>query len=257
MFIWRKVKWTILFVMFISLIFFTMNVFLVKKEEVESTIVPKNHVDKDLSKITETSTTANEFDPAFSYNSLSEENIHKMKDVSWKPSAPVSLEELSYVKVTYWGFDNREHIGELIVHEKVAEEVVEIFEELYKEKFPIEKVKLIDEYGADDDLSMADNNTSSFCYRKVSGSEKLSKHSYGIAIDINPLQNPYIKGNSVSPEGGKEYLDRNNLRKGMIVKNDICYRAFTSRGWIWGGDWKSVKDYQHFQKNIDVRELKK
>ncbi|PAB59603.1 M15 family metallopeptidase [Anaeromicrobium sediminis] len=267
MFLVKKAIWSILLVFIISTIFFTMGFMFEEKvegvqdyldtfKETEEIRVDNHHINKNSSKKTTPQPNHNKFEPVFSYSSLSEENIRKIKEVSWKPSAPVSLEELSYVKVTYWGFDDREHVGELIVHEKVAEEVVEIFEELYKGKFPIERIKLIDEYGANDDLSMEDNNTSSFCFRVVSGSKKLSKHSYGIAIDINPLQNPYVKGDKVSPKAGKEYLDRNNVRMGMIIKDDICYKAFKSKGWIWGGDWKTVKDYQHFQKDIHVKELK-
>ncbi len=190
--------------------------------------------------------------PVFSYNELSKENINRINGVSWKPEAPVKLEDLRHVKVTYWGFDDKTHIGELVVHKQVAHEVMEIFKELYDAHYPIEKIRLIDEYNADDDLSMDDNNTSSFCFRVVAGSNKLSKHSYGLAIDINPVQNPYVKGNIVSPEKGDEFLDRTNIRKGMILKDDVCYKAFINRGWIWGGEWKTLKDYQHFQKDIDV-----
>ena len=191
--------------------------------------------------------------PVFSKNKLVEENINRIKGLSWKPDAPVKLDELRYIKVTYWGFDDKNHIGELVVHEKVADEVVEIFKELYEAKFPIEKIKIIDEYNADDNLSMDDNNTSSFNYRVVAGTKTLSKHSYGLAIDINPVQNPYIKGQAIQPKKGKKYTDRSNIRKGMIVRGDVCYKAFVSRGWIWGGEWKTVKDYQHFQKDVNLR----
>lgn len=197
----------------------------------------------------------NKTEPVFSLNTLSKENIEKVSGVSWKPEAPVKLENLRLLEITYWGFDGEEHVGELIVHKIIADEVVEIFKELYEAKFPIEKIRLIDEYNANDNLSMEDNNTSAMCFRVVEGTDKLSKHSYGIAIDINPVQNPYVRGNKVSPEKGKEYLNRENVRKGMIVKNDICYKAFKSRGWIWGGDWRTIKDYQHFQKNIKTKEL--
>ncbi|WP_432408208.1 M15 family metallopeptidase [Wukongibacter sp. M2B1] len=190
---------------------------------------------------------------SFTHEPLPEIITNKIKGVSWKEGAPVTLDDLSYVRVTYWGFDDKEHIGELVVHKKVAEEITQIFKELYDAKFPIDKIRLIDEYEANDDLSMDDNNTSAFCFREVAESEgTLSKHSYGIAIDINPVQNPFIKGDRVSPVDGKEYTDRENLRKGMIVKDDICYRAFKKRGWIWGGEWKTLKDYQHFQKQIDL-----
>lgn len=199
---------------------------------------------------------ANEPDamPVFMCSSLSEENIDRIVGVSWQENTPVKLEELSYINVTYWGFDDMEHMGEMIVHEKLAQEVIEIFKELYEAKYPIEKIKLIDEYNADDNLSMADNNSYAFCSREVTGKKGMfSKHSYGIAIDINPVQNPYVKGHIVLPEEGNSYLNREDIRKGMIIKGDICYNAFKSRGWTWGGEWKSLKDYQHFEKEIDFK----
>lgn len=187
----------------------------------------------------------------FTYNPLSEEVIERIMGISYKENDDIKIEDLAYLQVTHWGFDDKEHKGEIIVNEKVASQVVEIFRELYEAKFPIEKIRLIDEYNGDDNLSMLDNNSSSFCYREVPGSEKLSNHSYGVAIDINPVQNPYIKNNTILPESGKEFLDRNNIRKGMIVEGDVCYNAFKSRGWTWGGDWNSLKDYQHFEFKLD------
>lgn len=191
---------------------------------------------------------------SFTYTPLPEMVIGRIDGVSWKKEAPVGLDDLSYVKVLYWGFDDEEYVGELIVHRDVAKEVTEIFKELYDAKFPIEKIRLVDEYDANDDLSMDDNNTSAFCFREIAGQKgKLSKHSYGIAIDINPIQNPYVKGDKVSPIAGKEYTDRENIRKGMITKESVCYKAFKERGWTWGGEWNTLKDYQHFQKQIDLK----
>lgn len=187
----------------------------------------------------------------FAVEELSAAVISKITNSSWKPEAPVGLEELRLVRVMYWGFDEKSHTGELIIHQKLATDVVEIFTELYEAKFNIDKITLIDEYSTDDSLSMADNNTSAFNYRTVQGSGKLSKHSYGFAIDINPIQNPYVTAEGVFPSEGKEYLDRENIRLGMIVKDDVCYNAFVKRGWTWGGSWKTVKDYQHFQKNVE------
>jgi len=189
--------------------------------------------------------------PVFKYSSLSDDVKERIVGVSWRENSPVKLEELSYINVTYWGFDDKEHIGEMIVNKELAQEVIEIFKELYEAKYPIEKIKLIDEYNADDSLSMADNNTSAFCFREVTGQKGVfSQHSYGVAIDINPIQNPYVKGDVVLPEEGIEYLDRTNIRKGMITVGDPCYNAFKSRGWTWGGEWNSLKDYQHFEKEI-------
>lgn len=191
------------------------------------------------------------FVQSFDYYSISQEVKQRINGVSWREGCPVQLEELCYVKVAYWGFDDQPHMGELIVHKQVAEDIVEIFEELYEAKYPIEKIRLVDDYEAKDDKSMEDNNTSAFNYRDVEGKPgKLSKHSYGLAIDINPVQNPYVYKDKVSPIEGKAYTDRNKLSKGMIQKDDVCYKAFTSRGWTWGGDWRYEKDYQHFQKSI-------
>ncbi len=187
----------------------------------------------------------------FVWGPLPEDVKEKMEGVSWKPGCPVPLEDLAYVRVTYWGFDDKKHRGEIIVHREVAGEVADIFKDLYAAKFPIQKVKLIDEYGADDNRSMADNNTSGFCFRPVPGNNsKLSLHSYGVAVDINPVQNPYVVGDKILPSEGKAYINRDPVRKGMIVEGDACFRAFVDRGWTWGGSWKYYKDYQHFQKEI-------
>lgn len=193
----------------------------------------------------------------FSSNLINLEIEERIHGKSWKDGAPIEIENLRYLQLTYLGFDNESHVGEMIVHKYVAEEVLEIFKELYLNKVKIEKMVLISEYDANDDLSMADNNTSAFCYRVVAGTDKLSKHSYGIAIDINPVQNPYVQKNSVEPESGRDYLDRSKITDGMIVSGDISYMAFVSRDWTWGGNWNSMKDYQHFQKNIDVDKLEK
>lgn len=183
----------------------------------------------------------------FTYAPLSEEVIETITGISYKENDEIKLEDLVHVQVTHWGFDDKEYVGDIIINKKVANEVVEIFRELHEAKFPIEKIRIIDEYDANDELSMLDNNSSAFCYREIAGSNKISKHSYGIAIDINPVQNPYVKNNMVLPESGKEYLDRDNVRKGMIVEGDVCYDAFVGRGWTWGGNWNSLKDYQHFE----------
>ncbi|WIV10430.1 M15 family metallopeptidase [Proteiniborus sp. MB09-C3] len=191
--------------------------------------------------------------PVFMYSILSEEITEKIVGVSWRENTPVKLDELSYIKVTYWGFDDNECMGEMVVHKKLAQEVIDIFKELYDKKFPIGKIRLIDDYDANDELSMADNNTSAFCSREVTGKKEVfSNHSYGIAIDINPIQNPYVKGDIVLPEEGSMYLDRGNVRKGMITRDDTCYNAFKSRGWTWGGEWNGLKDYQHFEKDIEI-----
>lgn len=225
------------------------NQVLIGEEETGKVINPILEDSEEESNIEEMqSTETDEPEAMFAYNDLSSEVIERIMDISYKENDKIRLEDLAHVQVAYWGFDDKEHRGEIIVHRKVAGNLVEIFEELYEAKYPIEKIRLIDEYNASDDLSMSDNNTSAFCYREIAGSGgKISNHSYGIAIDINPVQNPYIKNSTILPPEGKEYLDRDNIRKGMITKGDVCYNAFVSRGWTWGGEWKSLKDYQHFE----------
>lgn len=187
----------------------------------------------------------------FKVKTLSEETIDIIDGVSFKENDKVELNDLRLVEVRHYGFDDNIHSGELIVHKKVAEEVCDIFEELLQAEFPIEKIRLIDEYGADDDLSMEDNNSSALCVRYITGTGNVfSNHSYGIAIDINPIQNPYVRGDTVLPPEGEDYLDRSQNKKGMIRPGDACYTAFKSRGWTWGGDWRSLKDYMHFEKSI-------
>lgn len=165
-----------------------------------------------------------------------------------KDKAEINIKDYSYLQISYYGFDNKTHIGEMIVNRKVVNDVLSIFKELYDIRYPIEKIKLIDEYGGDDELSMEDNNTSCFCYRKVQGTKSLSNHAKGMAIDINPLYNPYIEGENISPASAVAYADRSLKQKYQISKNDDIYKIFAKYGWSWGGDWKSKKDYQHFEK---------
>ncbi|WP_300278863.1 cell wall-binding repeat-containing protein [Peptacetobacter sp.] len=161
----------------------------------------------------------------------------------------ITYDDLRKINIIYYGFDDSYHNdGVLIVNKSVAKDISDIFNDLYKAKYPIEKINMIDEYSANDELSMSDNNTSSFCYRLVNNTKVISKHSKGLAIDINPLYNPQVKNNTVYPANGKPYIDRNKNVKGMIKKGDACYNAFILRGWKWGGNWKNVKDYQHFEK---------
>ena len=162
----------------------------------------------------------------------------------------VNIDNLSFLKITYWGFDNKPYIGEMIVNKRLAQEVLDIFKEVFENKYPIEKMELIDKYQADDEKSMENNNTSAFCYRVVANTDRLSNHALGVAIDVNPLYNPYIVSNRISPINSIEYVDRSIIKKGMIEKGDILYNAFIKRGWTWGGEWKGQKDYQHFEKNI-------
>lgn len=173
---------------------------------------------------------------------------------SWRQDNPVPLEHLRYIQLNHWGFDCCVHDGELIVHESVANEVVEIFEELFTKQYPIEKMLLVDAYQANDDLACEDNNSSAFCSRPITGSTtEWSVHSSGLAIDINPVLNPYQKGHKVVPVNGKAFLDRSLDCHGVITEDDVCYQAFISRGWKWGGHWEKSRgyvDYQHFYKEL-------
>lgn len=184
----------------------------------------------------------------FAYTKIPSSILEKMIGNSIPDKSVVDTAELSYLTITYWGFDEKTHIGEMIVHKDLAQEVLDIFEEIYDKKYPIEKIKLIDEYNASDETSMAANNTSAFCYRTVANTNKLSKHSLGKAIDVNPLYNPYVVDTSIMPINSEQYIDRSIVQKGMIQKDDALYTAFTKRGWTWGGNWITQKDYQHFEK---------
>lgn len=195
----------------------------------------------------------NEGEVVFESRPITKEIKKKINGVSWNDNAPYPIEDLAYVRVSYIDFEGNTKVGELIVHKLVAKDVLAIFKELYKKRFPIEKIMLIDEYNADDNASMEDNNSSALCVRNTTDKDKeLSKHAYGLAVDINPVQNPYVRGDSVYPPQGTKYLDRTNIRKGMIIENGDCYNTFLKRGWTWGGNWNDLKDYQHFEKDVDI-----
>lgn len=173
-------------------------------------------------------------------------------------SPAISYDDLRYVSVLHYDFNGMEQEGELICNKAIAQDMVEIFYELYQNEYQIEQIRLVDEYSGDDTLSMQDNNTSCFNYRVVDGTDSLSKHAYGLAIDINPFFNPYIVfgkgengGDYISPAGSECYTDRSKNFAYKIDENDLCYRLFKEHGFTWGGDWNSCKDYQHFQKALE------
>lgn len=181
-----------------------------------------------------------------------EEIIQRAAGISYQENDNISMEELRYLRVLHIGFDGQTHIGELLVHESIAEDILEIMTALYENQYPIEKMLLVDEYGADDEASMQDNNTSAFNYREIAGTSRLSQHSLGLAIDINPRFNPYVKerdgGLMISPANAVDYADRTQEFEYKIDANDLCYQLFTTHGFTWGGSWNTVKDYQHFEK---------
>lgn len=174
----------------------------------------------------------------------------QMQLYTWHSGCPVSLSELAYVQLSYWGFDNKSHQGVLIVNSNVAKDIVAIFKQLYIMRFPIAKMQPLDVYYGSDMQSMMDNNTVAFnCRALASNPYYFSRHSYGTAIDINPLFNPYVNGYIIAPPQGKFYLARHSRIKGTITHGSAVYAIFIAHGWKWGGDWQGLKDYQHFEKD--------
>ena len=168
---------------------------------------------------------------------------------SWRPGCPVEPAQLRRVRVEFLGFDGNTHRGELIVHRDLAPAVIEIFTELLRIGFPIEKMHTVERYpGADDELSMRDDNTSAFNCRAIPGSTRWSEHAFGRAIDINPLLNPCIHaGGLLEPSTASAFLDRTRTDPGLLHRGDAAVRVFLERGWRWGGDWADPIDYQHFE----------
>lgn len=166
---------------------------------------------------------------------------------SWRRGCPVPLADLRLLALDHWGYDGRVHRGELVVHQDAVSAVSAVMRRLFAARFPIERMRLIDEYGGSDDRSMAANNTSAFNCRSVEARPGVwSQHAYGRAIDINPLVNPYVMRGRVDPPEGQRYADRSVRAKGLIRSGDVVVRAFSAVGWPWGGYWRSGKDYQHF-----------
>ena len=164
---------------------------------------------------------------------------------SWRPGCPVPLADLRYVSVTHRGFDGVDRQGELVVHADAAQDVVTVFRALFEAGYPVRSMRLVDDFDASDDDSMAADNTSAFNCRAITGGSGWSEHAYGRAIDLNPVENPYVRGSSVAPSEGRRYADRPDL-PGVIHDGDEVVRAFAAVGWLWGGDWESPIDYQHF-----------
>ncbi len=191
----------------------------------------------------------------FSYHKISNGVKKRIQGKSYKKNKHVNLNQLRYVRIKHYDFNGEVKKGELIVNRKIAQDIVEIFYELYQNRYPLTEVSLIDKYGASDKRSMSANNTSAFNYRKIAGTKTLSRHAYGMAIDINPRINPYVAGAFIDPENGSVYAQRNakkckgKYRNWMIHKNDLVYNLFVEHGFEWGGDWTRIKDYQHFEKN--------
>jgi hypothetical protein len=173
----------------------------------------------------------------------------EMRGVSWRddPACP-PFEELRLLGLPFVDFAGASHLGELVVHVSVAREVTEIFEEIHQARFPIASMRRVEAFGGSDAASMCANNTSAFNFRLIDGTTIPSHHGLGIAVDINPLQNPWIRGDRVEPSEGAAYVDRTHRRAGMILDGGIVVRAFESRGWEWGGRWVDSLDLHHFSR---------
>lgn len=199
---------------------------------------------------------SNNEDSQFYITEITDELFAKMQGKSYKDNCTVPRKDLRYIHVLHKDLDGETKEGEMVVNQFIAEDVLEILKELYKADYPIEKIRLIDEYDASDEMSMRDNNSSSFNFRFISYTTTVSKHGKGLAVDINTLYNPYVKmvngSLSVEPATAVEYTDRNKDFRCKIDHNDLCYKLFTEHGFEWGGDWESAKDYQHFEVPDDV-----
>ena len=176
----------------------------------------------------------------------------QMQGKTYKENPYIGRDDLRHVRALHWDYDNQMHVGEMIVNKQIADRVATILRQLFDAKYPIQRMLLPDVYDADDETQMRDNNSSSFCYRAIAGSSKLSKHARGLAIDINTLYNPYYKDRDdgtrfIQPATAADYCDRSWDFLYKIDHDDLCFRLFTEAGFEWGGDWTSCKDFQHFE----------
>ena len=200
----------------------------------------------------------------FTSSELTEAQKEAMNGKSYIENPDISYDDLRYIKVIHYNFNHQMQVGELVVNQAIAEDCRQIFMELFQEEYEIHAMYLIDRYYEKDQVrngeqvdicSINDDNTSAFHYRKIAGTDVLSNHAYGMAIDINPLENPYVKETDLqqtvaSPyQDYNTYKDRTTQRAHMISKDDVCYRIFKSHGFQWGGEWNGNKDYQHFEKD--------
>ena len=165
---------------------------------------------------------------------------------TWDPKCPVSLAELRYLTMSFWGFDGRPHTGEMIVNARFADKVTTVFHALWDTKFPLESMRVTSRAELDAPPTGDGNTTAAFVCRPIVGQTSWSAHAYGLAIDVNPFCNPYTKGDLVLPELASSYVDRKSRRPGMVFPGDVTVKAFAAIGWSWGGDWTSPRDLQHF-----------
>ena len=179
--------------------------------------------------------------------------FQRMQGRSWPEGCTIRRADLRYLRLSHYDAEKRQHVGEMVCNKAIADDLLDIFRELYRQQYPIQRIRLIDDYDASDERSMRDNNSSCFCYRRISGTTKLSKHAQGMAVDINTLYNPYVRTGKngrriVEPATATKYVDRRKSFPYKIVKGDLLHRLFLQHGFKWGGSWRTMKDWQHFEK---------
>ena len=192
-------------------------------------------------------------DRYFTVSEIPDTIFEFMQGRSYKEDCLIPRSDLRYLIILHRNMDGQAVVGEIVVNKEISDDILAIMRELYELNYPIEQVRLVDYYEGDDELSMAANNSSAFNWRPLTGSTtKISRHAMGMAIDINPLYNPYYKFHrgveTIKPEEGEPYVDRMWEFPYIIEEDDVCYQLFMERGFKWGGDWRSLKDYQHFEK---------
>lgn len=191
-------------------------------------------------------------DSFFRVQSIPDTIFAFMQGRTYKENCTVPREELRYLTCLHKDLSGQSIIGEMVLNKAIADDVLDIFRQLYEKSYPIERMRLPDYWDADDSRQMRDNNSSSFNFRVIAGTGKVSRHGLGMAVDINPLYNPYYRiisvREEVKPAEGREYVDRSKDFPYKIEKGDICYDLFISKGFSWGGTWRFSKDYQHFEK---------
>ena len=172
----------------------------------------------------------------------------RMQGKSLPETARIGFDELRYLTLYHYDFDGRIQQGEMVCNKAIAHDLLCIFRTLFAEAYPINSIRLVDDFDASDEVSMQANNSSCFNYRTIAGSWRLSQHAFGMAVDINPLQNPCVKGSRIRPSTATDYVDRSKQFPHKIDDNDFCKKTFESYGFRWGGRWRSLKDYQHFER---------
>jgi hypothetical protein len=201
---------------------------------------------------TVTSTRASAHIPPYHFSavSLTPALRAQLRKTSWHPGCPVGLGQLRYLRIAYWGFDHRAHLGEMVAVASAAAALRRTFATLFAAKFPIRRMRLVDRYGGSDYASIQADNTSAFNCRDATGTTHWSQHAFGLAVDINPIENPYVYANGTTTHAAsRPYLDRSRVRPGMAVAGGTLVRAFDAVGWGWGGRWPLPTDYQHFSAN--------